>query len=130
MKKVTAAFFLLGIILLFATCRKPEPFPEELMDERKSGGSQTAFDNTTQAFSNMFVGMNGRDEHVHELGDAAFEQIFVTAPAPVNTALSCICVPYPGTETAPPCTSIPGKLMRINKLDSEDPAVGTPIPSL
>jgi CxxC motif-containing protein (DUF1111 family) len=55
-------------------------------------------------------GLNERDERVHETGDAAFEQTFVTAPAPVNSGLgpvfnnvSCISCHHndgKGTPTA------------------------------
>ena len=70
-----------------AMCRKPETFPESEMDERLSGGSQTAFDASSQAFTHEFEGMSEHDLEVHEIGDAAFEQTFVTAPAPVNSGL-------------------------------------------
>lgn len=74
-------------MLLLVMCRKPQPFPEELLDERLSGGTQTAFDATSKAFTNEFSGLSANDSKVHELGDDAFEQTFVTAPAPVNSGL-------------------------------------------
>lgn len=60
---------------------KGRTFPENDYDERLSGGSQTTFDFTSQAFSHPFVGMSAHDEGIHDLGDAEFEQSFVTAPA-------------------------------------------------
>ena len=76
----------MGITLL-SQCRKPETFSEEGYDERMSGGSQTAFDNSSQAFTHEFDNLSEHDLSIHELGDAGFEQTFVTAPAPVNSGL-------------------------------------------
>jgi len=74
-------------VLLASMCRKPEIFPEENYDERLSGGTQTTFDNTSLAFANPFVGMSDNDSRIHVLGDQAFENTFVTAPAPINNGL-------------------------------------------
>jgi len=68
-------------------CRKPETLAEEQYDNRLSGGSQTVFDNTAQAFGHDFLGLSEHDTHIHELGDAQFEQSFVAAPAPLNSGL-------------------------------------------
>jgi len=78
------------IILLFASCREPELFPEDQLDERFSGGMNTVFDNTSRAFGHEFPTISGYDLHVHELGDTRFEQTFVTAPAPINSGLGPI----------------------------------------
>lgn len=86
-RRLVTVSIITSYVLLFSMCRKPEDFPEEGYDERLSGGSQTAFDATSQAFSNPFTGMSGYDDHIHGLGDAAFEQTFVTAPAPFNSGL-------------------------------------------
>ena len=87
MKKTITAVFISGILLLFAMCRKPETFPESQYDERLSGGSQTAFDNTAGAFTNPFEGMSEHDLLIHDLGDGAFEATFLTAPSPGNSGL-------------------------------------------
>jgi CxxC motif-containing protein (DUF1111 family) len=87
LKRSLTIFVLFGFILLLAMCRKPEVFPEDQYDERLSGGSQTAFDATSQAFSHEFEGLYPYDLGIHELGDGAFEQTFVTAPAPINNGL-------------------------------------------
>ncbi|HTR81159.1 MAG TPA: di-heme oxidoredictase family protein [Bacteroidota bacterium] len=81
----------LGIsALLINSCRDPEPFPEQQLDERLSGGVNTVFDNTSKAFGNPFPTLSGYDLHVHELGDEKFEATFVAAPAPVNSGLGPI----------------------------------------
>ena len=81
-------FLLVLVTVLFViSCRKPEPFPEEDYDERLSGGSNTVFDNSSQAYSHELPGLSVRDQQVHETDDAAFEQTFITAPAPVNNGL-------------------------------------------
>ncbi|CAN5467588.1 di-heme oxidoredictase family protein [soil metagenome] len=90
MKKSIGFIFLLCYVLMMSMCRKPDIFPEEGYDERLSGGLQTAFDATSQSFTHEFEGMSQYDELIHELGDAAFEQTFVTAPAPINNGLGPI----------------------------------------
>lgn len=72
---------------MFSMCRKPAFFPEEDYDEQLSGGSQTTFDFTSQAFSIPFTGMSKHEQDLHNLGDAAFDHIFVAAPAPINNGL-------------------------------------------
>jgi CxxC motif-containing protein (DUF1111 family) len=87
MKKLVLLGFLLSFVFTLTQCRKAEEFPESEFDERLSGGSQTAFDATSHAFSNEFSGMNEYDGQLHGIGDAAFEQSFVTAPATINNGL-------------------------------------------
>lgn len=87
MKKISVLLFLCGITILLARCRKPHEFPENGYDERLNGGSQTAFDETSHAFSQEFEGLSYHDSKVHVLGDATFEKTFVTAPAPFNSGL-------------------------------------------
>ena len=81
MKKLFLSAIVFSFIFGLSRCRKAELFPENDYDERLSGGSQTTFDFTSQAFSHPFVGMSAHDEGIHDLGDAEFEQSFVTAPA-------------------------------------------------
>jgi CxxC motif-containing protein (DUF1111 family) len=87
MKKLILTGLLFSIVLFLSQCRKPEEFPEEQFDERLSGGSQTTFDPTARAFSNEFSGMSEYETQLHGLGDGAFEQSFVTAPATINNGL-------------------------------------------
>jgi CxxC motif-containing protein (DUF1111 family) len=87
MKKPLAIISVSAWLLLFAMCRKPDIFPGENYDERLSGGSQTTFDNTQDAFSIPFEGLSDYDLNVHILGDNAFEHTFVAAPAPINSGL-------------------------------------------
>ena len=78
MKKLFLSVIVFSFIFGLSRCRKAELFPENDYDERLSGGSQTTFDFTSQAFSHPFVGMSAH-EGIHDLGDAEFEQSFVTA---------------------------------------------------
>lgn len=87
MKKRSAIIGLLGASLLFTMCRKAEPFKEEDYDQRLTGGAATVFDESAKAFTHAIDGLTGRDARVHTLGDVAFEQTFVAAPAPVNGGL-------------------------------------------
>ena len=86
-KKFIFLFFIASFLVTVHSCRKAEVFPEEEYDERLSGGSQTVFDQSSSAFSNIFPGIAGYDEDAHELGDANFEITFVTSPAPIHEGL-------------------------------------------
>lgn len=87
MQKAIIILCLLVFIALFSKCRKPNLFPEENYDEQLSGGSQTTFDNTSQAFTIPFHGLSSSHFDLHMLGDAAFEQTFVAAPSLINNGL-------------------------------------------
>lgn len=87
MKKFAFVFTLILPALLLTMCRKAEPFNESDYDERLAGGLSTVFDETSGAFGHAVDGLSERDQTVHELGDVAFEQTFVAAPAPINSGL-------------------------------------------
>jgi len=76
--------------MLVASCRKAEPFEEEDMDERLSGGVQTVFSDGVGAFSEAFPTLSESRMEFHELGDAHFEATFVAAPAPIFQGLGTI----------------------------------------
>ncbi|MDB5086306.1 MAG: thiol oxidoreductase [Mucilaginibacter sp.] len=78
------------LVLILVKCQKSKVFPEDQYDDRLSGGDETVFSATSQAFGNMFPGLKGYDTHVHELGDLVFNQSFVTAPAPIHSGLGAI----------------------------------------
>ncbi len=83
MKKIKIIIAIAAAIALFVMCNKPDALPDDQYDNRLSGGLATAFDETSQAFTHSIDALEGRDGFVHELGDKAFEQTFVSAPAPV-----------------------------------------------
>jgi CxxC motif-containing protein (DUF1111 family) len=134
MKKFLVIFSISIIIGGFTMCNKAGIFPGSGYDERLSGGMATVFDESSKAFTHAADGLNTRDERVHEIGDAAFEQTFVTAPAPVNSGLgpvfnnvSCISCHHndgKGTPTAGFSTS--SLLFRLS-LPGTD-ANGGPVP--
>ena len=110
MKKFYTISLISVIVILFSMCNKASLFNESGYDERLSGGMATAFDETSKSFGHAVDGLDARQATMHELGDAAFEQTFVTAPAPVNSGLgpvfnnvSCISCHHndgKGTPTA------------------------------
>ncbi|CAN5416915.1 di-heme oxidoredictase family protein [soil metagenome] len=122
MKKIWVFSVVVISICGFTMCNKANVFPDGGYDERLSGGFATVFDETSKAFSHAVDGLNERDQEVHDLGDAAFEQTFVSAPAPVNSGLgpvfnnvSCISCHHndgKGTPTAGFSTS--SMLFRIS----------------
>jgi CxxC motif-containing protein (DUF1111 family) len=93
-KKIVVLALAIGIVVLFQACRKAE-LNEEMESEWLSGGKQTIFDTGVGAFSAVFPVISARNEFVHEVGDLAFEQTFVsTGPTnpglgPVYNSVSC-----------------------------------------
>lgn len=110
MKKLFTITALTLSVALLTMCNKAAVFNEAGYDERLSGGMATVFDETSKAFSHSIDGLNERDEFIHEVGDVAFEQTFVAAPALINGGLgpvfnnvSCISCHHndgKGTPTA------------------------------
>lgn len=90
-EKIIVQFFLvLGIIFAIYSCIEPEPLTESDYNEWLSGGSQTVFNSGSGAFSSAFPVLAESRMEVHEVGDGAFEQTFVSAPAPINPGLGPI----------------------------------------
>ncbi|RFZ95457.1 thiol oxidoreductase [Mucilaginibacter conchicola] len=94
MRKTTLAvlsIFVVVMLLQFA-CRKVDSLtPVDNPDsEWLSGGSQTAFDQGSGAFSHAFSSLPANLERIHEIGDAQFNATFVSAPAPLNPGLGPI----------------------------------------
>lgn len=88
MKKYSFILLIFAIfIFLGQSCRKAELLTDEELNEWLSGGTQTIFDETAGSFSAIFPNISESNEEVHEIGDAAFEETFVSAPAPVNPGL-------------------------------------------
>lgn len=75
------------LVLALVKCQKSSVFPEAQYNDELSGGSETVFNATSQAFGNMFPGLTGYDTYIHNLGDRVFGQSFVTAPAPIHSGL-------------------------------------------
>lgn len=90
MKKIKILVATAVAISLFVMCNKPDILPDDQYDKRLSGGLATTFDETSQAFTHGISNLSGRDGFVHEFGDKAFEQTFVSAPAPVFGGLGYI----------------------------------------
>ena len=136
MKKLAVFFFIMSLVLVFAHCRKANEFPDSQYDERLSGGSQTVFDATAKAFSHQFKNLTSYDSKIHELGDAGFEQTFVTAPAPINSGLggvynnvSCIsCHHNDGIGVPTAGESQSSLLIRISEPGSNEHGGPKPVP--
>jgi CxxC motif-containing protein (DUF1111 family) len=89
-KFITRSAVALGILLVVYSCIEPDPLSETDFNEWLSGGSQTVFDAGAGAFSTIFPNLAEAREEVHEVGDLAFEQTFVSAPALINPGLGPI----------------------------------------
>ncbi|HVX50994.1 MAG TPA: di-heme oxidoredictase family protein [Chitinophagaceae bacterium] len=115
MKKYIITGSLFTVIFSFTMCHKAGVFDSDDYDNRLSGGAATVFDATSKAFTHEVSGLSERDQHVHELGDGAFEQTFVAPGAarfgglgPVFNNVSCISCHHndgKGTPTAGFATS-------------------------
>lgn len=90
MKQFFTILIIAATVTTFVMCNKPDALPDDQYDNRLSGGLATTFDESSQAFSHSISGLEGRDGFVHELGDKAFEQTFVSAPAPIFGGLGYI----------------------------------------
>jgi CxxC motif-containing protein (DUF1111 family) len=133
-KKLKVIGLLTVFVLLMVKCQKSAVFPADQYNDQLSGGDETVFDATSQAFSNAFPGLTGYDVHVHILGDLTFNQSFVTAPNPLHSGLGPIfnntactnCHHNDGIGTPTAGDSQSSLLMRIS-LPGED-AHGGPVP--
>lgn len=76
-KRWVASLFLVTIVMLLSMCRKAEIFSENGYDDRLSGGEATTFVVSTASFGQSIDALSGRDADVHDLGDKAFESVFV-----------------------------------------------------
>jgi CxxC motif-containing protein (DUF1111 family) len=100
-------------------------------DKRLSGGDTTIFTVSSSAFETPAPNLEGQRLDKHLDGDVAFENVFVTAPAPVNSGLgpifnnsACIrCHPRDGRGRAPePGGSFDSLFLRISS--ANDPVTG------
>lgn len=135
MKKFWILAGLIIRVAVFSMCNKADVFPDSGYDDRLSGGLATVFDETSHAFSHAIDGMTSNDEHAHELGDASFEQTFVTAPAPINSGLgpvfnnvSCIACHHNDGKGTPTFGSITSSMLLRISIAGKD-AHGGPLPA-
>jgi len=135
--RIRKAYLVTAIICLpvcLIMCRKPGIFDEGDFDPRLSGGMATVFDETSKAFGHDISGLNVNDLHVHEVGDHAVEQTFVTAPAPVNSGLgpifsnvSCISCHHNDGKGNPTAGLVNSSLLIRLSIPGSD-AHGGPVP--
>lgn len=136
MKKFFFSAVIFSFIFGLSRCRKAELFPESDFDERLSGGSQTTFDFTAQAFSHPFVDLSGYDVGLHDFGDVHFEQSFVTAPAmffgglgPAFNNTSCVSCHHNDGKGVPNAGfSESSLLMRISTDGVDEYGSSAPVP--
>jgi CxxC motif-containing protein (DUF1111 family) len=135
-------FIASGLIVTLAVafangCRKPEPLGEDEINELYAGGSQTVFDAGSGAFSHAFLHLSGDKDALHEIGDAAFEAPFVTAPAaihpglgPVYNNVSCVNCHIADGRGRPPEPNGPlqSMLMRISVAGTDAHGGPNPVP--
>ncbi|MGC4056603.1 MAG: di-heme oxidoredictase family protein [Chitinophagaceae bacterium] len=123
MKRACILLGMCALILVCSRCRKAETFSDNGYDERLSGGGlATVFDITSKAFTHSVSGLSSRDAAVQKRGDVAFEQTFVSAPAPLFGGLgpvfnnvSCISCHHNDGKGTPTAGTVRSSLLfRIN----------------
>ena len=79
----------MGLLATLTQCSDDRGLgPTPVEDDRAlSGGAATVFDASSLAFENPIPSLNGMEMDRFLAGDAAFEQVFVTAPAAVGHGL-------------------------------------------
>jgi CxxC motif-containing protein (DUF1111 family) len=88
---VFISIFVVYLAIGFQSCKKASPLiNEEDLNEWYSGGKQTTFSSGSSAFSQMFTGLSGSKEDLHEEGDAAFEATFNSDNTQLNHGLGPI----------------------------------------
>ncbi|MFM1998707.1 MAG: hypothetical protein RL204_654 [Bacteroidota bacterium] len=127
-----AISFIIVIIVSMNSCRQPEDWNDTTSnDEWYSGGQQTVFITGAGAYSSAFPVMSPRNEFVHEVGDIAFEQTFVSGGihnpglGPVYNSVSCTSCHIADGRGTPvgPGTNIVSLLIRLS-IDGQDPHGG------
>lgn len=76
--------------LLSTSCKKHGSEAEFEKQDWFAGGSQTTYNYGSNAYGQPFPSLSGSELLMHEIGDKAFEAIFVSAPAPKNAGLGPI----------------------------------------
>lgn len=111
-----------AIIVLLAACEK-ETAPTDISHLYMAGGATTIFDVTSNAFSTPAPNLTQENLDEHLVGDATFEQEFVTDPAEVNAGLgpvfnntSCIACHSKDGRAFPPQhgSDLSGLLIRLS----------------
>lgn len=129
MKKLIVFSAVIVIVFAFAMCHKATEFNETGYDDRLTGGGlATVFDATSKAFTHAVDGLGERDAKVHSLGDKAFEQTFVSSPAPIFGGLgpifnnvSCIsCHHNDGKGTPSFGTATSSMLIRLSLTGTDE----------
>ena len=138
MKLKVKFFFIATVILLMIwSCRKHDTNETLKNNAWYSGGRQTFFDQSVGAFDHIFNGLNPTEIKVHEIGDKAFDAVFVSAPAPLNSGLgpiynnvSCVSCHVNDGRGRPP---VPGSKFEslLFKISTDGKGLhGEPIPVL
>ena len=92
MNKLYLIFIFLILLFSFSiqSCRKADEFADGDDAAFFAGGAQTVFDESGAAFSSAFPGLSSSQATLHEIGDGAFSETFVSAPALLHQGLGPI----------------------------------------
>ena len=81
-------FITAGLIAVFLTIIGQRLSDLPIAEETYSAGGTTTFYNrSSHAFGQPAPGLNGKEMSLHTEGDATFDAVFVTSPAPINPGL-------------------------------------------
>ena len=121
-----------SLAFLVFSCSEPETASSisNDPDEALTGGATTSFDQTSKAYTFPLANISATNLVMHDEGDAAFEDTFVSPPALINGGLgplfnntSCVsCHNNDGRAKAPAdMNSFGGLLFRISGQDRHEP---------
>lgn len=127
----------LCVVALLVACDDPSTPPSGEAKAPLAGGATTVFDATSNAFSKPAPNLSGASLVRHMEGDAAFEAVFVSAPAQVNGGLgpvfnnnACVaCHPRDGRGRPPlPVDDAGTMFLRISVPGPAQDGSGAPAP--
>ena len=136
MKKFIVMCVIGGMLVAGSFCRKAEPFSNDLIDLRLSGGAATTFLSNNKAFGDPIPGLSAIDDFVHAVGDGIFSQIFVSAPAPhfpgvgpIYNNISCISCHHNDGKGTPTLGQVNSSLLtRISMMGVAPDGGPMPVP--
>lgn len=130
---------IIALVFIVYSCRKDEvyePIQETIEDRTLAGGVTTLLDLHSNAFSIPAPHLSSGELALHNIGDVAFEDVFVSAPSNINPGLgplfnnnSCIqCHPMDGRAKFPDNFELSNGFFLRTSIPGIDPH-GAPLPT-
>ncbi|MFA5329017.1 MAG: di-heme oxidoredictase family protein [Prolixibacteraceae bacterium] len=127
----------IALAILFLSCNQNDNNTLGKLDGEKAGGETTVFVKTSQAFGLPATNLSPESLEKHIKGDAAFEALFVSSPAPKNGGLGSVfnnnscngCHPSDGRASVPEnLNGISGLFLKISMPGTDGHGGSAPVP--